>query len=204
MKRIDWRIILGSVLILAGVATLLEKVGLVPPYVDLFWGVLGCVSGAAFLYLLLSNAAANWWAAFPGLVLLGIGAAAFLPEALDGLVFLGSVSLAFWLVYLLDRKRWWAILPAGILLTLAVISLLSDAIGGIDTGGVFFLGLGLTFLLLALLTRQGWAYIPAAALIVLAVVLGLQFGDLLDYFWIGILFVAGLALILGAFWRRGQ
>lgn len=202
MKRIDWRIILGAVLILAGLATLLEKIGLIPPDVDLFWGVLGIVGGAAFLYVLFHNPPANWWALFPAMVLLGIGAEAFLPKAWDGMAFLGAVSLAFWLVYLLDRRRWWAIIPAGVLLTLAVVAVLSDVLGGMDTGGIFFLGLGLTFLLTALLARQGWAYIPAIVLILLAVALGLQFGNLLDYFWIGTLLLAGLALILFALRRR--
>ncbi len=202
MKRIDWRIVLGAVLILAGLATLLEKVGLIPPDVDLFWGVLGCVGGFAFLYVLSHDVRANWWAVFPAMVLLGIGGAAFLPESWDGMAFLGGISLAFWLVYLLDRQRWWALIPAGVLLTLAVVSVLSGVLGGVDTGGVFFLGLGLTFLVTALFARQGWAYIPAVVLILLAVALGLQFGNLLDYFWIGALFLAGLALILVALRRR--
>lgn len=202
MKRIDWRVILGSVLILAGVATLLEKVGLIPPDVDLFWGVLGSVAGIAFLYTLFSNPRANWWAAFPAFVLLGMGMAALLPESLDGLVFLGGVGLSFWVVYGLDRQRWWAILPGGVLITLAVVAALSDLLGGVDTGGIFFLGLGLTFLLVAVLAGHSWAYIPSAVLILFAVALGLQFGNLLDYFWIGVLFLSGLVLIFFALRRR--
>jgi hypothetical protein len=202
MKRIDWRIVVGSLLILAGLTTLLETTGLIPPDVDLFWGIVGGLAGAAFLYVLVSDPRANWWAAFPAMVLLGIGAAALLPESLDGLAFLGSVSLAFWIVYLLNRQHWWAIIPGGVLLTLAVVSALSDTLGGVDTGGVFFLGLGLTFLLVALLAHYSWAYIPAAALILLAVALGLQFGTLMDYVWIAALFLSGLALILFALRRR--
>lgn len=202
MKRIDWRIVLGSILILAGLATLLEKVGLIPPGVDLFWAVLGTIAGIAFLYLLFRDPRSNWWATFPAFAFLGIGAAALVSEALDGAVFLGGVGLAFWIIYLLDRQRWWAIIPGGVLLTLAVVAALSDSLGGVDTGGVFFLGLGLTFLLVALLASYSWAYIPAAVLILLAVALGLQFGNLLDYFWIGILFLAGLALVLFALRRR--
>lgn len=202
MKRIDWRIVLGSVLILAGLATLLEKVGLIPPGVDLFWGVLGSIAGASFLYVLLSDRRANWWAAFPAFVLLGIGAAAFLPHPLDGVAFMGGVGLSFWVVYGLDRQRWWAIIPGGVLITIAVVAGLSDWLGGVDTGGIFFLGLGLTFLLVAVLAGHSWAYIPAAVLILFAVALGLQFSNLLDYFWIGVLFFGGLVLVFFALRRR--
>ncbi len=202
MKRIDWRIVLGSVLILAGLATLLEKIGLIPPGADLFWAVLGTVAGIAFLYVFFGDPRSHWWAVFPAFVLLGIGVTALLPEALDGAIFLGGVGLAFWIVYVLDRQRWWAMIPGGVLLTLAVVAALSDLLGGVDTGGVFFLGLGLTFLLVALLAHHSWAYIPAAVFILLAVALGLQFGDVLGYFWIGVLFLAGLALILFALRRK--
>jgi len=202
MRRVDWRIIVGLLLILAGAISLLERVGIIPPGIDLFWGIAGVGGGAAFLYVFFANPRAQWWAAIPGFTLLGLGAAAFLPEGLDGLAFLGGIGLAFWVIYLVNRQHWWAIIPGGVLFTLAAVSALPGRVGNIDTGGVFFLGLGLTFLLVALLARHSWAYIPAVILVLLGAVLGLGFGGLLDWLWIGVLFLAGLILILFALLRR--
>jgi len=101
-----------------------------------------------------------------------------------------------------SRQHWWAIIPGGVLFTLAAVSVLPGRVGNIDTGGVFFLGLGLTFLLVALLAQHSWAYIPAVILVLLGAVLGLGFGGLLDWLWIGALFLAGLILILFALLRR--
>ncbi len=201
MKRIDWRIIVGLLLILWGVLSLLQKTGLIPWGVNLFWGLVGIGGGAAFLYVFSANPRAQWWTAIPGFLLLGLGAAAFLPKWLDGVAFLGSIGLAFWAIYLTNPPHWWAIIPGGVLLTLAATSGLSERLA-VDVGSVFFLGLGLTFLLVAVLARHSWAYFPALALVLFAAVLGLGFGGLLDWLWIGALFLAGLILVLFALLRR--
>ncbi len=202
MKRINWRIIVGLLLILWGVLSLLEKTGVIPWGVDLFWGIVSVGGGAAFLYVFFANPRAQWWAAIPGFLLLGLGAAGFLPEWLDRVVFLGSLGLSFWAIYLTNPPHWWAIIPGGVLLTLAAVAGVSERITDIDTGSVFFLGLGLTFLLMALLARHSWAYIPAILLVLFATALGLGLGGLLDWLWIGALFLAGLILILFALVRR--
>lgn len=200
MKRVDWRIVVGLVLILGGLISLLETVGIIPPWLDLFAGILGIGGGIAFLYVFFTNRQL-WWALIPAFILLGIGVAGFLPDPWDGAAFLGVVGAAFWAVYLADRQRWWAIIPGGIMLTLALIAGLPEATD-VDKGGLFFFGIGLTFFLLALLAGHTWAYIPAGVLVLLAVALGLQFGGMLDYLWIGALFLVGVALIVLAIWRR--
>lgn len=202
MRRVDWRIIVGILLILAGAISLLEKVGIIPPGIDLFGAIIGFGGGAAFLYAFLKNPRARWWAAIPAFTLLGLGVAGLLPQGLDGLAFLGGIGLAFWAVYLTNTQHWWAIIPGGVLLTLAAISGLSETMGRVDTGSIFFLGLGLTFLLVALLARHNWAYIPAVLLLLLAGALGLGLGGMLDWLWIGVLFLAGLVLVLAALIRR--
>lgn len=202
MKRINWRIIVGLLLMLWGALLLLERTGLFPWGVNLFWGIVGIGGGLALLYVFFANPRAQWWLATPGFFLLGLGAAAFLPEWLDGLIFLGSIGLSFWVIYLTNPQHWWAIIPGGVLLTLAATSGLSERLAEVDTGSVFFLGLGLTFLLVAVLARQSWAYFPALALVLFAAVLGLGFGGLLDWLWIGALFLAGLILVLFALLRR--
>jgi hypothetical protein len=202
MRRIDWRIIGGLFLILWGAFSLLARTGVIPRGMDLFWGLVGVGGGAAFLYMFFTNPRAQWWAAIPGFTLLGLGAAAFLPEGLDGLAFLGGIGLAFWVIYLTNRQHWWAMIPGGVLLTLAAIAGLSETLTDMDTGGVLFLGLGLTFLLVALLERHSWAYIPAVILMLLGAFLGLGIGGMPDFFWIGAMFLAGLALVLMALLRR--
>jgi hypothetical protein len=136
--------------------------------------------------------------------LLGLAASSFLPESLeayDGLVFFAGISLAFWWVYFTNMQRWWAIIPAGVLLTLGVVSAL-DNISGFETGGSFFLGLGLTFILVALLpggrARQ-WALIPGVLLLVFGVILGTPFSGLANYFWPAILILLGAYFVFGFF-----
>lgn len=205
MKRVDWRILVGSVLILGGLTSLLGKLGVIPEGMDLFWGLIGTVAGLTFLYVFFSNLTSRWWAAIPGFILVGIGVAALLPDKVDewsNTIILGSLSLAFWAIYLVNRQFWWTIIPGGVLLALAATAGLSNILSGADTGSIFFLGLGLTFLLVALLARQSWGYIPAVVLLLLAAALGLNFGNLLAYFWIATLFLVGLALILFAIRRK--
>ncbi len=179
MKRFDPRVIIGTLLILAGGLGFLQAFGLLRNASDIFWGVVFLAAGAVFLFLFASGfASGGWWAAFPGFILAGIGVLILLPDALDdlgGAVFLGAIGLSFWMVYLTGRERWWAIIPGGVLFTLAVVSALPERLfGGMDTGGVFFLGLALTFALVALLANMRWAYWPAAALGVFGIFLFFQ------------------------------
>jgi hypothetical protein len=178
MKRLDPRIVIGSLLILAGGLGFLEAFGLLRDASDVFWGIIFLLAGGVFLALFASGfASGNWWAAIPGLVLAGIGVLILLPDSLDdlgGAVFLGAIGLSFWLVYLSGRDRWWAIIPGGVLLTLAAVSALPEMFDGTDSGGVFFLGLAVTFLLVAILANMSWAYWPAGALGVFGVFLFFQ------------------------------
>lgn len=202
LKRFDPRIIIGTLLILAGGLGFLQAFGILRDASDVFWGLVFLVAGGVFLMLFASNfASGGWWAAFPGFVLAGIGVLILLPDALDnigGAVFLGAIGLSFWAVYLTGHDRWWAIIPGGVLFTLAVVSALPDRLfGGVDSGGVFFLGLAVTFLLVALLAKMSWAYWPAGALGVFGVFLFFQSQIyLLSYVAAAALIVAGVFVIL--------
>ena len=206
MKRIDWRIVLGGLLVLGGALGILEQFGLLKDASGFFWGFVFAVGGAGFLYVFLTNRP-SWWAAFPAFALLGLAFSSFLPASLDGwggLAFLGLLGLGFWLVYFTDRERWWAIIPGGVLVTLGVVSALDD-LTGMETGGVFFLGLGLTFLLVAILPgvrQMAWAFIPAAALLVMGLLMGTPFFGLTDYIWPAALIVGGILLIFFYFRRE--
>jgi len=202
MKRFDPRIIIGTLLILAGGLGFLQAFGFLRDASDVFWGIVFLVAGGAFLLVFSGGfASGQWWAVIPGLVLAGIGVVILLPDWLDdlgGAVFLGAIGLSFWAVYLSGRDRWWAIIPGGVLLTLATVSALDETIfDGADSGGVFFLGLALTFLLVAILANMSWAYWPAGALGVFGVFLFFQSQVyLLTYIGAAALIGVGVLIIL--------
>jgi hypothetical protein len=106
--------------------------------------------------------------------------------------------VGFWAVYFRQPSQWWAIIPGGVLITLGLTSALTEAFNITETGGVFFVGLGLTFLLVALLAKMKWAFIPAAVLLLLGFFLGTPFEGVLQYVWIGILLIAGIVLVISA------
>ncbi|GAB4503513.1 MAG: hypothetical protein Fur0043_05050 [Anaerolineales bacterium] len=198
MKHINPYIILGVLCILAGVLGLLQIFGFLENASEAFWGIVFFSGGLAFLVVFLGG---QWWAVIPALTLAGIGILMFLPatyEDLGGALFLGMLGLSFWLVYLSDRQKWWAILPGGILFTLTATAVLTDALPEAWLGAVFFAGLALTFLLVALLAGMRWAYWTALAL---GIVSSLAFVPgwlpLLNYAWAAALIVAGVFII----WR---
>ena len=169
MKRFDPRIVIGTLLIVAGGLGFLQAFGFLRNASDVFWGLVFLAAGAVFLYMFAGGfASGQWWAVIPGLVLAGIGVLILLPDSLDNLgggVFLGAIGLSFWLIYFSGRERWWAIIPGGVLFTLALVAILPErSFSGADSGGVFFLGLAVTFLLVALLVDMRWAYWPAGVL----------------------------------------
>ena len=202
MNRSNVRVFIGGALVLLGVLMLLERLGVIRFAVAIFWGVLFFLVGAYFLYRFAVNGSREWWALIPGFALIGMGASALLPGNWSGLAFLGFLGISFLAVYLNNRGRWWAIIPAGVLITLGVTAVLTDAYNVQGTGGIFFLGLGLTFLLLAVLASLQWAYIPGVVLLLMGVLLGYsQFTGLINYVWPAALILVGLLLIF-QFTRR--
>ncbi len=202
MRRFNTQIVLGLLLLAGGGLLLLQTLGYLKSATDLFWGGTFLLVGAVFLSLLFGG---QWWPAFPGMTLLGLGTIILLGDRLgdfSGMVFLGAIAIAFWLVYLMDRPNWWALIPAGVLTTLAAVTVLPEKVGAFGTGGVFFLGLALTFLLVALATGMQWAYYPAAALGVLGVLASASLTNLANYIWAAALILGGGFLILRYFTKR--
>lgn len=212
MKRLEVRVIGGILLIVVGILFLLQSFGIVRDVLDLLWALLFGAGGSFFLYVFLTNRA-NWWALIPGFVLLGVAAlialerlAPGVDETWGGAVFLGGIGLAFWAIYITRREHWWAVIPGGVLLTLALVAGLSSALEGIEMGGVFFLGLGLTFGLLAFLPtpegRMKWALIPAAVLLVMGLLITAATVETLKYLWPAALILVGLYLVFRVFSSR--
>ena len=96
---------------------------------------------------------------------------------IGGAVFLASIGASFIAIFFTNREKWWAIIPGGALLSLASMVLVSQTgIGFLNPVDVLFIGLGLTFGLLGLMstylnTNLRWAYIPDAILLVMGIVI---------------------------------
>ena len=215
MTRNDGRLVLGGVLVLIGLAFLLQNLGafsffgLIPEGLwTIFW--IGAFGGAGLLFLAgLWWRRENWWMAIPGFTFLGLSGTIFVEEILSGFafggsIFLGSLGLGFAVVYAMDRARWWAIIPGGVLSTLALVAGW-DAVAGGESGGLFFLGLALTFALVALAPnargRMAWAWIPAGVLTVIAIMTTNLLGGLVNLLWPLALVLLGSGLLLRNYLR---
>jgi hypothetical protein len=199
MKKMDSRVLIGAALILLGALMLLERLGLFRAAIDIFWGLVFLAGAAYFLYRFVGDPHSHWWAAIPGFALAGLSAESLLPRVLGdwgGVFFLGALGLGFFAVYLSGRDRWWAIIPGGILITLAFVAFLTDRLGVEQSGGFLFIGLGLTFLLVAVLASMRWAYVPGIVLLVLGALVGTIYAGAFDYVWPAALILAGLFLVL--------
>lgn len=173
MKHLESRTFWGILLIAGGVLFLLQSLGLL--LLDNLWPIVFGVPGIVFLYTFLTDRD-NWWAAIPGLTLLGLGALiAFeqlFPEANDvwgATIFLGSLALSFLAVYVRSAARqWWAIIPAGVLGTIALLVGFEPYLADGVFTALFMLGLAATFALVYFLPtpseRMRWAIYPAAIL----------------------------------------
>jgi len=255
MKRIDLRIVFGSLLLLGGILALLQSIGYLTNVSGLFWGSVFLLAGLAFIALLFGG---DWWAAIPGFTLAAIGALILLPDSLNefgGAIFLGGIALSFWYIYFTDRvgkwwalipagvltalailviastrfeqysgaiflgglsvafflvyfsntsERWWALIPGGVLGTLAAVTVVSAKFNGFNTAGVFFFGLAITFLLVALFAQMRWALWPAGALGVMGL---LGMASMLQYansLWAVALILAGVLLLVRYFISSGK
>lgn len=210
MERFNFRLIFGILLILAGAIFLAQTMGFFTIGGSL-WGILFGLGGLAFLSVLVTDRK-QWWAAIPGIVLLSLAALIILSEAfpgyddrLGGGVFLGGIGLAFLVVYLVAPANWWAIIPAGVMMTLGVVAGL-DNIPGLETGGIFFLGLGATFGVLSLLKvdgrRMGWPLIPAGVLLLMGLLIMASASNLASFMWPVAIIVVGIFLLMRSFMRR--
>jgi hypothetical protein len=210
IKPFRLRLMVGISLLVLGGLLLLQSFGILPEG-DWFWAIPFLVAGIGFLAVFMGQKH-NWWAAIPGVVLLDLGViillGEFFPKVSDiygGAIFLGGIALSFVLVYLIQKRFWWAIIPAGVLTTLAVVTLV-DEWGIFDAGAVFFLGLALTFALLAILPtgslRMKWPWYPAAGLLLVGAVISIGAESMLGLLWAVVLILVGGYLLLRSF-RKG-
>lgn len=210
MKRFDVRNIGAILLIIAGALLLLQNLGVFEVAVALIWSLLFAAGGLVLLYLFLTERTRHWWAIIPGFALVGVAALIVLDEFfpriggdLGGMIFLGGLGLAFWVIYFQKREYWWAIIPGGTLVTLALIVGLESVFEGDELGGILFLGLGLTFGLLYFQKRKyWWALIPAAVLLAMGLLITVAAMGAFEYLVALALILVGLYLLLRLFTSR--
>lgn len=212
IKLLSSRLLWGVVLIVGGALLLLDTFGIFQGG-KLFWTVVSAFAGVMFLALYISDHN-HWWALIPWTIFLAISATiglnSFLPgfsaSRWNGVFILGGIALSFLLVYLAERGNWWAIIPAGILTTIAVVAFVDTGTTAFASGGIFFLGLGITFLLVALLPtpygQMRWAWIPALILSVIGLLIVVSQENLINYLWPAALILGGAVLIIHSFARK--
>jgi hypothetical protein len=215
MKTFNWRFLVGLLLVLAGGFFMANQwFGWSPANADLLFGAFFGLAGIAFLYVLFTSPS-SWWAVIPGLTLVGLSAlilggtfASSFMNVWGGPIFLGSIGLAFLVIFLLDHKRWWAIIPAGALFSVAGTALMASFDpAGLASGGVLFVGLGLTFLSLLLLKRnetRKWPWFPGGILLAMGVVMVLGSSDWLEWIWPVALLLGGGVVIFLALRRKQE
>ncbi len=209
------RTMIGVFLILLGTLLLLQSLGVLDDRLgNAVWGVLLGLGGLLFTSLALRHKV-QWWWWLPGLGMLGLAAANFmellapaLAVRFAGLLVLGSLGLGFVMIYLSQRINWWALIPSGVLLTLGAISVVENQpLAGFKTDGLFFLGLGLTFIVLWLIPtpfgRLTWAIFPALPLLIFGLWLGFnQDPAIWNIIWPAAILLLGLWLLGRGFFRR--
>jgi hypothetical protein len=215
MKPIYWRVVLGVFLLIIGVMALLQTLHILNlngGFWPVFVAALFVLVGLAFLAALIQSRS-NWWAAIPGVTLLSIGALIGLNQVAPGFdpyggsLVLGGIGLSFWLVYLMAPQNWWAIIPGGTMVTLAVVAGVGD-VRGLDAGGILFLGLAVTFGLLAILPTGGrkmnWPWIPAVVLLVLGVLVSFSAAGFANFVWPVALILLGVFFLTRNIFRKSQ
>lgn len=199
----------GALLIALGAFFLLQVTGIFGVLTGLFWSLAFAAGGAVFLYVFLTGLHTRWWAAIPGFTLLGLAATVFYGNFappffadISGAVFLASIGAGFAAIFFTNREQWWAIIPGGALFSVAAVAAVSSSgLGFLNPGSVLFIGLGLTFGLLGLMstylnTNLRWAYIPAAVLLVMGLVIFTPFVGALAWIWPLALIGGGAYLVL--------
>jgi hypothetical protein len=214
--KLNWRILLGVIVLVFGALLLLQQLNVIAIHGDIWTFIISAffaTAGVAFLLVLISNKK-NWWAAIPGMTLIGlaflIGSSILFPGLASAdiapAIFMAFIGAAFWIVYFLDIQNWWAIIPGGVLLSIAALIAVGSAGNGNLGVGLMFTGMALTFGLVALLPNGGkhlnWAFIPAGVLLVMGLAFLFSVGSWFRYLLPGGLIVVGIFLIVLTVLRR--
>lgn len=200
----------GLFLIILGLLLLLSNLNMFTLNNQLVPGIILIIGGLLFLGVFIFDRE-RWWSLIPGLLLCGIGARMLIgyfypsmPTSYDFAIISFALGLAFWIIYINKTKHWWAIIPAGVLWSLALSSI--NPIRALPGETLFFIGLGITFLLLYLLPKptgkMTWPLIPAAVLVLIGLLAMAGSMDIVNYIWPTLLIIGGGFLLIIALKKR--
>lgn len=204
MKWPALRILWGLLLVLTGILFLLNTFGFIT-IGDYLWAIIFVIGGLAFLSIFIADRK-QWWWLFPGFSLLVVGVIIILertfpalPDDFGGMIALAGIGLVFLIIFLINTENWWALIPTGSMFSIALAIGLSQFLTGLEIGGVFLVGLGLTFGVLSIVpTQQGrmrWALIPAGILIIVGLLVLLTAVNLISFLWpLGLIALGALIL----------
>ncbi len=200
MKNKRSNLIWGLALILFGGVYLLVNLDVIPDFSPTVWSVVFAVVSLVSLVIYLTSGWQEWGWLFPIFVPGGLAAVIFLSESevvglWIGALFMASIALPFWLIFLINRENWWALIPGWIFSVLTAVILLSESAAGEILGALVMLGIALPFFIVFLVNRkQWWALIPAFILGGIGLILLFSRGQ---GEWIGamILFAIGLPFL---------
>jgi len=211
----DMRTLFGAYLIIAGVLIGLQQFGFLGgEWGEIFFGGLWALGAIYFAGLYRQNRA-QWWFGFVALLLAGLTLANLLDllvpaigNLVGGAIFLGMIGVGFLVAYSRNKSSWWAIIPAGVMFSLAAVSI-ADALPEklpFDEGGLLFLGIGLTFLVLSFVTVNGerlsWGIFPAIILIGFGLFVALGQAAAWNIIWPSLLILFGLYFLVNSLLRR--
>jgi hypothetical protein len=215
MNKFNWRAMLGIMMLVAGGLALLSSLNLIQLEGSVWTIIIAAafaVGGTAFLYVLVSDKS-NWWAAIPGCTLVGLGLLIGLemipgmPGTLPVFLFLGSIGLSFFIIYMLNRSFWWAVIPGGAMVSVALLVGLGDWLDEAAVG-IFFLGLAGTFALLTLPSITGskmsWPWIPAGILGIMGIAFIGFSSTVPEYIFPALMIIAGAFLVIWTARKRSE
>lgn len=205
MKTLANRIFWGVLLILAGIFLLLARLDILRLPVSTIW-VFFALVGIIFIFNFVTNVRQMWWSIIPGLFLVALSMVIGFGENLNlfgidltPVFIIGSLGLAFLLIFIVRQDFWWAIIPGGVMVTIAAITIIPTFASGEFTAAVLFLGLAATFGVLSLVPTPGgrmrWPLIPAGILLGVALIVTAASADLIRFAWPLALVLAGLFIL---------
>jgi hypothetical protein len=211
----DYRSWIGITLVLIGVLLGLQQFGILGGGFEDAFFALAFGAGVVIFAIIFFQDRRLWWAALVAFILAGLTSQFALDllfptisEGWSGPIFLAFLATGFLIVFLLNRTYWWAIIPSGVLYSVALTAAVDEVplSIGIDSAGILYIGMSLTFLFLYSVPIAGetqtWAIYPAIPLLVLGAVTGFGNDSLWDIIWPSLLILGGLYYLYSAFRRK--